>query len=119
MTSWLTSAELEALRADLERTLPDTCVIQAVTRTADGQGGWTEVWAASGTVSCRMDQNSGNKGRQAAAVQDFATFTLTVPYDTGLTALQRVVHAGETYNVIGVTDTGSWLGVQRAQVARV
>lgn len=115
----LTSAELRAIREHLEDTLPDKCVLQTMTRTADGQGGFTEAWAAAGTVVCRLDNAGGGKKPNADSQRTFSTWTLTVPYDAGLTTAHRVSIGGEDYNVLDVSDAPSWAGVQRARVERV
>lgn len=118
-SSWLTAAELEAIRADLERTLPDEAVIQSVTRTSDGQGSWSETWAAAGTVACRLDNAGGRRGRQSEAVQSFTSWTLTVPYDTDLTTEHRVVIGADTFSVTSVSDNHAWRAVRRAQLERI
>ena len=119
MTS-VTAAELAQMRADLEAmTLPGTAVVQALTRTTDGQGGYTEAWAASGTVACRLDNSGGNRRSVRAAEITFSGWVLTVPQSTGLTTANRVVTGGETYNVISVSDLGSWIACQRAEVQRI
>lgn len=113
--------ELEQLRADLEAVvLPETCVYFSVTRTPDQQGGWTEAWAAAGTVAARLDNasvsNAGGKATRSDSVRTFASYMVTVPYDAGITTAHRVEILGNTFNVIAVSDGGSWLGVNRLQV---
>lgn len=120
MSTLLTSAELARMRTDIENlTLPDTCVIQSLTQTADGQGGHTESWSAAGTVSCRLDNGSGNKRNVAASLNPFSSWVLTVPQSTTITTASRVVHGGETYSVTAVSDTGSWLACKRAALERI
>lgn len=105
----LTPAELRHMRASLEGvTLPDECVIQEATRTPDGQGGNPETWEAAGTVVCRLDAGGGSKASVGQALQAFATYTLTVPHDTAITTLNRVVHDGTTYTVTAVDVDKSW-----------
>jgi SPP1 family predicted phage head-tail adaptor len=114
------AVELARLRADLEAAaLPDSCVLQTVTLTSDGQGGQTEAWAAAGTVACRLDNGSGQRANVAASVRPFSSWVLTVPYGTGLTTAYRVEHGGETYAVIAVSDSGSWLACERAHLERI
>lgn len=99
----VTTAELRHMRSHVEAVaLPDVCEIQALTQTPDGQGGHYESWAAAGTVACRLDPAGGNKAGVGQSLQAFASFTLTVPYDTDLTTLNRVVHDGTTYSVTAV-----------------
>jgi hypothetical protein len=117
--SALTAGELSDMRDDLESLLPDTCVVQSLTQTSDGQGGFTDTWAASGTVVCRLDNGSGQKANVAQSVQPFSSWVLTVPQDASIGTDNRVVHGGETYAVIALSDTGSWLAVQRAMLERL
>lgn len=111
--------ELAGLRADLETLLPDTCVIQSLTQIADGQGGFTDSWAAAGTVLCRLDNVSGRKSDFARSMQSFSQWVLTVPQDTTITTANRVVHNEQTYSVAAVSDTGSLLACKRAALERV
>lgn len=111
--------ELEAIRAAIKTTMPDTAVIQALTLTADGQGGFTEAWAAAGTVVCRLDNAGGGSETTGTAPRSYSTWTLSVPVDAGLTTDNRVVIGDYTYQVSNVSDVPSWVGVQRAQVVRV
>lgn len=115
----LTSADLAAMRDTLELLLPDTCVIQTQTLTSDGAGGGTVSWAASGTVACRLDNKSGQVSSVGDSLQVFSGFELTIPFDTDLSELNRVVHGGYDYNVISVDYDKSWPITLRAHVERV
>jgi head-tail adaptor len=115
----LPARELARLRADLERTLPETAVLYSLSQASDGQGGLIDTWTAAGTVSARLDNSSGSKTNVAQSVNPFSSWVLTVPQDTDLTTAHRVTTGGETYVVIAVSDLGSWLGVKRAHLERV
>lgn len=117
--SALTPADQAYLRESLELLLPDICVLQTATLASDGQGGQTETWAAAGTVACRLDNGSGQRANVARSVQPFSAWVLTVPYGTELSTAHRVVHGGETYAVIAVSDTGSWLACERGSLERI
>lgn len=122
MTSFsLTSAEIASMRADLEDTvLPDTCDILSVTRTSDGQGGWTDAWAtATEDVACRIDFRGGVESIAGAAVQPFSGYVLTVPHDTTLTTAHRIYHGTIYYNVIEVDNSHSWQLFLRARLEKV
>lgn len=121
MTMLVTTAELESMRTSLESvSFPDTCNILSLTRTSDGEGGWTEAW---GTVlasqACRLDQVASTEVLSAASIRPFAGWVLSLTHDVALTSAMRVEHGGYTYNVIGVSDTGSWLAVRRALLERI
>jgi len=80
--------------------------IQAVTKTTDAMGGFTEAWAAVSGAPVRamitaapgsekwgfMRQASGN------------TFKMVTRWFDGATAAQRVVWNGKEYAVLGVVD---------------
>lgn len=116
MTSLMMSAaELAKLRADLEDVaLPDTCVLQLATSVSDGQGGFTDTWAAAGTVACRLDNLSGSRKPIGQAIQPFNSWVLTVPQSATIDTSYRAVVNGFTFAVIAVSDVGSWLACQRA-----
>ena len=116
----LSAADLASMRDDLELLLPDTCVIQTLTNVQNSEGGFTETWAASGTVACRLDNLSGQISNVGDALQVFSGFRLTVPWDTSIAELvNRVVHGGYDYNVISVDYDKSWPISLRAHLERV
>jgi head-tail adaptor len=110
MSPLIPAAELAQMRADiLDNMLPDTCNILSVTRTADGEGGWTEAWGtASTSVNCRLDGLNSRESIAGAAVQPFHTYVLTVPWDTTITTDYRVEHGTVTYEIKSV-KAGSWM----------
>ncbi len=80
-----------------------TAKIQAVTRAADGIGGFTESWTTSATVSCRTRQLSEVERTQ---YQKETTVRLERMYvdPVTITTENRVLIEGETFDVIGVDD---------------
>jgi len=116
----LTATELSDIRDVIESLLPDTCTIQALTRTSDGMGGWTDSYANTYTgIACRVWRQEGGElvvGDQGAEV---TRWVLTVAWDQPVTATMRVVHAGHTYQVNDVNDTGSERGERRAWMTRM
>ena len=46
----LTNAELAQIRGDIAGMLPDTCNLLTLTRTSDGQGGWSEAWGTASSA---------------------------------------------------------------------
>lgn len=122
MSSKVSSSELARMRDDIEAELmPDTCTILSVTQTSDGAGGWSDTWGTlTSNVPCRLDPINGRNGEAyaAAGIVDFKGYTLTVPFDTGLTIAHRIIHESITYNVKAVRG-GSWLVAQRAIVEQV
>jgi len=125
MNIGLTAAELASIRADIADLLPDTCIILAVTNTADGFGGYTAGTAAvaGGTVNCRIDAKIINtlrasESKAAGGIQPFHQFILTVPYDTTISTNNQVQKGTEVYNVISVDADKSWKGAVRVVLER-
>lgn len=115
----LPNSELDQIRADLETTLPDLCHILSLTRTSDGQGGWSEAWGTTySNVSCRLDFIGGVESVTGAALVPYSRAIVTMPQATTITAQNRIEHSGNTYTVQSV-NLGSWLGVKRATVQKV
>jgi len=115
----LPAAELDQIRTDLETMLPDTCNILSLTRTSDGQGGWSEAWGTASTaVACRLDFISGAEAITGAALIPYSRAVLSLPQATTITAQSRVEYGGVTYTVQAV-NLGSWLGVKRCTVQKV
>lgn len=119
METW----ELDDLQDDLTAALlPDTCTILSVTYASDGQGGQTETWGtAAASVACRKDpmpMRSG-EGLSGAAIQPFHAWVFTLPADTTITAANRIVHGGATYNVTSVDGGKSWEACVRAFVEAI
>jgi len=118
----LSTLEIAQLRADQSDYWPDTCTIQTLTRARDNQGGWTESWANTYTsVSCRLSpENTAQSERRAAGtIQAVTNWVLTVAYGQAIDETMRVVHDGETYEVVRVEDTHSNRTARRAHLARV
>lgn len=88
--------------------------IQAKTRTADGQGGFTEAWATvSGAPTRAMIQAAPGSERWGHDRTNPAnTYKMVTRHFSGATAAQRVTWSGGTYAVLGVVDPdgrGDWL----------
>ena len=116
----LTDAELSVIRADVARMLPDTGYVLSLSSVSDGQGGYTDSWGTSGTVTYRLDARQGHESVAGAAVQPYHEYTLTLPYTTTLTTLHRFKDAsGNTYAVMSVDNGKSWPVSKRAIVERV
>ncbi|NIN68418.1 MAG: head-tail adaptor protein [Anaerolineae bacterium] len=119
----LDTRELTRLRKDAENHLPDFCTIQVQSEGVDTVGGPTESFANTyQEVPCRLaafifrDRESILAGR----IMTPGRFTLTLPWDQEISLKDRVVHEGETYEVVALDqDTASWRTAKRVDVARV
>lgn len=122
--SWLNEFDLTAARADVANLLPDSCVIQAKTLVSDGAGGNTVTWAAvtSGTVACRLDPvASRTRILDNIATQEsiVVVYQLTVPYAAPLAVDRRVIHDGNTYEIVQMDIDQSKRVARRAIVSEI
>lgn len=118
--TWLSSAELAQMRADVLELLPDTCSILAVTYTSDGEGGLTESWGtAYANVACRLDFTSGVETNIGGAVNPYTRAKISLPYDTVLATTNRILTGGYTYAITSINNGQSWNVSVRAELERV
>ena len=98
----LTAAELADMRTVQAQAMAGTAVISRKTLASDGMGGFTETWAASGTVTCRVwpATESGAESLIADRITESDAWVITVPYATDITAKDRVVADGRTFEVV-------------------
>jgi head-tail adaptor len=98
----LPAGELAAMRAELERSLPDTAQVRRRSLAGDGMGGQAETWATVATVACRvaptanMPEEFTNGGRLVST----SWWRLTFPAGTDVRAADRVVALGRTFEVV-------------------
>lgn len=115
--AFLETAELARIRSDFEATFPTTCIITAVTRAADGAGGWSESESNRGTaIACRLAPATGRTfpGLTAQQVQEGRLMTLYVAHDQALEVTDKVTHGGVTYHVRQVNEGVSELFIKMA-----
>ena len=98
----LTAAELADMRSVQAQAMAGTAVVSRKTLTADGMGGFTETWSAAGTVSCRVwpARESGAESLIADRITEADAWVITVPYATDVTAKDRIVADGRTFEVV-------------------
>lgn len=116
----LTTQELAQIRNDIELLFPDTCNILSLTRTSDGQGGWSEAWGtATANVSCRIDYETGRESVNADSLKPYQAAYVSIPYDTTVTTANRIEINSIAHTVHSVNINQSWIGVKRAKVEKV
>ncbi len=104
MSGLLTTSGLASLRARMTATLPDACTISRNTPVSDGAGGWSAAWATVATTVCSIAP-TGNQPQERAIAErltNIVSYTVTLPYDTSLTAKDRIVVGARTFEVAGV-----------------
>lgn len=103
----LTAAELSAMRDVEESVLSSTAVIERFTTS-----GWppSETWAAVGTIACDLWPISRSNREMVTGGQPIqrGDWYITIPYDTDITAKDRITIAGKTFEVVFVPNDRSW-----------
>lgn len=106
------------MRTLQERILPGTVVIQRHTLTRDAMGGFSEAWAAVGTATARLypeglrTQSEPVVGvRVTSETRWFATF----PAATDVTAQDRLLAGGRTFEVVRVNNGEMWQTAVRCE----
>ena len=115
----LSSADLTWMRATQGLALPGTVVIERHTYSADGQGGFTEVWAAAGTAigriypMVRRGEGEIVAGAQVISVTNwFATF----PVGTDVLAADRLRFQSRTWEVMRTNNDEVWQTAIRCEL---
>jgi len=123
MTSLLPSAaELAQIQAAIEAvSFPGSGGnILSVTRTSDGQGGFTETWGtATANLNYRLDPVRGQEQLAGGAILPQFTYVLSLPHGTTITEANRFETDADTYAVRSVDADKSWSGQVRAYVERI
>jgi head-tail adaptor len=108
----LSTADVDAMRATLEESLPDSCAVVRGTYASDGAGGRTQSGSSSTTVACRVSPTSLTlrnaeliTGERLTAV---APWTITLPAETDVTVSDRITSGSRTFEVAAVLDPRSW-----------
>lgn len=78
--------------------------IQGITRTADGQGGYTEAWSDVVTVWAKIEALSGRELWQAQQVQSAVTHRITIRYRSDITPAMRIKYGARYFNVDAVIN---------------
>lgn len=100
--------------------LPDTGTVYTVTRTSDGQGGWTNAWTAGSAYDCRLDVVNCRELQAGGGYISYQKTMLTLPYDAAVTHTDRFYYGTCQYNVVAVSDgTRSKNFFVRAELERV
>ena len=120
MTGLLDTTDLADLRLDLEDTLPTTCTIAYVTRTADGMGGWTQSWTNRGTaITCRLSPaGSGYAGISAERLQEGQAWVLSLHHDQAIEVDDKVTVGGNEYRVLQINADESEIVGRRVNLVR-
>lgn len=109
----LTAREIAAMRCTEECAMSSTAVIRRNSLTPDGMGGYNDSWSIAGTTICdvwaintnRSDRENTTAGGQ---IITHAQWFITVPYNTDVTAKDRLEIDNRTFELTFVPSSHSW-----------
>ena len=116
----LSNGDLTWMRATQELAQPGTVVIERYTYTSDGQGGYSEVWAAVGTATGRIypmvRRGAGEIVAGAQIISETSWFA-TFPVGTDVTAKDRLRYNSRTWEVMRVNNDEMWQTAVRCELS--
>lgn len=80
--------------------------LQSLTRTADGQGGFTEEWTDEATLWASVEPLKGYERFQAMQLQTPLTHAVTLRYRPGVTTAHRLLFGDRIFDVREVINEG-------------
>lgn len=96
------TSDIERIRQEQAKHLPDTAYIQQANRTGDGAGGASVVWQTVNVVACRLAQNTGREKEQGGKVSPEGSYVVTLPYGTSVTSDNRIQINGVQYEIVAI-----------------
>ena len=113
----VSTADLGWMRTTQGKALPGTAVVERYTTLADGMGGFSETWATVGTVDCRLMQQPLQSAEDVAGGQVLSTtrWWATMPHDTDVLALDRLLVADRHFEVSAVNNDKDYFTAVRAE----
>lgn len=78
--------------------------LQQLNRTADGAGGWEEVWANVATVWARVSPLRGGERYEAQRVQANLSHKVTIRHRAGTTPAMRILYGTRVLQITAVID---------------
>ena len=109
----LTDAELAAMRAAQNETLPDVCIRERPVLIANGAGGHTEGEPKTQQYMCRVAATGGRDLEVAARLTTERTLTVTLPYDADVVSSDRLRVGDRQLQVIAPLAGGTWMTALR------
>ena len=86
--------------------LNERVTIEQITRTPDGQGGYTEAWSAVDTVWAMVRPKSGYERAQSGQVDAPVTYLVVIRYRSGMSETNRLLWRGKILNIRFIHDPG-------------
>lgn len=100
MTSILSNAQVAAVQAVQNSNLPETAYVQRLTRTTDGEGGYTEAWSTQTTTTGRIGEPKGEFEKEAAGkISVGVAYVITLPSNTEVLPTDQIQINSKNYKV--------------------
>lgn len=115
----LSSSDLAWMRDIQEQALPGSVVVQRKTYASDGMGGFSETWAAVGTVDGRIypqRERGMAEGVAGAQVLSMTRWWATLPVGTDVLARDRLLYQSRTWEVVRVNNDEMWQTAVRCEL---
>lgn len=122
MTGLIEAGDLAWMQALQGAALPGSAILQRATMTPDGMGGYSESWAAVGTVAARVYTQASRalaEGEQGAQIVSETRWFVTLPVGTQVTAADRILAGGRLYQVTEVNNGQDWQTAVRCSVTKL
>lgn len=118
MAQLIQTPDLAWMRTMQGRAMPGTIVIERATLAADSLGGFSETWAAVGTVTGRIyPQNTRTFGEPVMGerITSEGRWFATMPVGTDVLASDRLYYASRSWEVVRVNNDEMWQTAVRAE----
>jgi SPP1 family predicted phage head-tail adaptor len=106
------TSDLDKIKAEQEKLMPETVYVQRLTRTSDGAGGWSESWQTIATTKGRIAAKSGDENELGGKTTTITTYLITLPANTELTNTDRLQINGQQYQIITPLDRSEKTALQ-------
>ena len=96
------TSDLDKIKAEQEKLMPETVYVQRLTRTSDGAGGWSESWQTIATTKGRIAAKSGDENELGGKTTAITTYLITLPsnIEFELTNTDRLQINGQQYQIV-------------------
>lgn len=113
------ATDLVHMRLTQVALMDSTAVVHRATKVSDGQGGYTETWAALAQPEIELDESTHvvparigvptqSERRTHDKVVTETSAVITVPYGVDVALSDRIVTGGKTYQVTARMSGGQW-----------
>jgi SPP1 family predicted phage head-tail adaptor len=98
------SHDLDKIRAEQKKFMPETVYVQRLTRISDGAGGWAETWQTIATTKGRIAAEGGNETKRGGAIVADSSIVVTLPYNADLRQDDRLQIGGKQYEIVSILE---------------